>query len=151
MMPVCMILITSAGTIRNADLAEGYISGRGIVPVLIKGNSLTCTDMICASPTFLTITREGDELPTSDYAGTYPLGNCGTLTIMARGDKTIAWRSDVDINCIFMKGGWGGNSYWYDPPSRSDSGLSTPLDTLNGKPSGIGHITICYTLPDSAS
>ena len=144
------IILSPAVSIASAvGLAEGYTSTKGIVPVLIWGNSLTCTDMVCASRTFLRIDKDGDESSASDYAGTYPLGSSGTLTIIATDDTTIAWTSDVDINCIFMKGGLGGNSYGYDPPARSDSGLSTPLDAVNGKPNGVNHINICYTPPGS--
>lgn len=105
--------------------------------------------MICAQKTFLRLEKSGDDLPASAYAGTYALGELGALTIVARDEKTISWKSDVDINCIFLKGGPGGNSYSYDLPARSDAGLSTPLDGENGTPHRISHITICYTPPDS--
>jgi hypothetical protein len=149
MMPASIILLSDVSITGTLGLAEGYTSTRGIVPVLIRGDPLKCTDMVCASRTFLRIDKDGDESSISDYAGTYPLGSSATLTIIATDDTTIAWTSDVDINCIFMKGGPGGNSYGYDPPARSDSGLSTPLDTANGKPKGISHINICYTPPAS--
>jgi hypothetical protein len=150
MMPAWIILIACTSKSSAGGLAEGYTSTKGIVPVLIKGNPLKCTDMICASRTFLTIDNNGNESPPSSYTGTYPLGRSGTLTITAMNETTIAWTSDVDINCIFIVGGAGGNSYRYDPPSRSDSGLSTPLDMVNGKPNAIGNITICYAAPASA-
>lgn len=134
---------------RAGEVVEGYTSTCGIVPALIRGNPLSCTDMVCASRTFLRIKKDSAELPPSAYAGIYTLGSCGTLTITATGDTTIAWSSDVDVTCIFIKGGPGGNSYGYDPPSRSDGGLSTPLDTLDGKPRLISYINICYTLPAS--
>ncbi len=143
------ILLTCISKAGAGDLCEGYTSTRGIVPVLIRANPLTCTDMVCASPTFVRIEKGRGASSVSDYTGTYALGRSGTLTLTATDDATIAWTADVDINCIFMKGGPGGNSYWYDPPCRSDSGLSTPLDIVKGKPRALSHITICYTPPAS--
>lgn len=149
MIPPCIILFPPVSKSRDGGLAKGYTSTNGIIPVLIRGNRLTCTNMICASGTFLRIEKDGDASLASDYAGTYHLGSSGTFIIIATDDTTIAWKSDVDINCIFMKGDSGGDSYNYDPPAHSDSGLSTPLDTENGKPKGISHINICYTPPAS--
>jgi len=143
-------LLTPLYKTRNADppnLAAGYTSSRGIVPLLIKGNLLTCTDMICAQRTFLRIKKGRNELPASAYAGRYRLGKSGVLTITAPDDNTISWSSNVDITCIFLKGGPGGNSYSYDLPARSDAGLSSPLDEENGRPRGISHINICYSPP----
>ena len=146
----CSILLTCISKASAGELSEGYTSTKGIVPVLIRANPLTCTEMVCASPTFIKIEKGRDASSVSDYTGRYALGSSGTLTLIATDDSTIAWTSDVEINCIFMKGGPGGNSYWYDPPCRSDSGLSTPLDIVKGKPRAITHITICYTPRASA-
>ncbi len=147
MMPAWIILTACTSKSSAGRLVEGFTSTRGIVPLLIKGDPLICTDMICASRTFLTIDNHGTESPLSSYTGTYPLGRSGRITITAMNEMTISWTSDVDVYCIFIKGGAGGNSYRYDPPSRSDSGLSTPVDTGHGKPNAFGTITICYGAP----
>jgi hypothetical protein len=140
-----LVLLASVG-VASADPGEnikvGYTSNeRSIVPVLIEGNPMTCRDMGCGEGTFFKIEQPAGV----SYSGTYDLGSGRTITITTTDEQTIAWTSNVDINCVFMKGGPGGDSYCYGPGVRSDSGLSTPLGTNNNQPKGISHINICYT------
>jgi hypothetical protein len=131
------IILAACVSVASADHI-GYTSAGGIVPVLFEDNHNTCEELGCPGTTY-------DIDKTSGYTGTYPLGSSGTITITS-DDKIIAWSSDVDINCIALKAGNGGDLYCYDPPARSDARLSTPLNT-NGdvlQPRDISHITICY-------
>ena len=137
---VFIILLACVSVASAGDLNVGYTSDNGIVPILIEGNPMTCADMGCTSGTFFKIELAED----ANYAGTYDLGNGNTITITNPTVGVIGWTSNVDINCVFMKGGAGGDSYCYGPGVRSDSGLSTPLDTVNDKPKGISHINLCY-------
>jgi hypothetical protein len=134
---VFILLLAFVSVVSAGGLGVGYTSGNGIVPLLIPGNPATCTDMGCTGGIVLKIE--------SGFSGTHDLGNGKTITITETGGNTIAWTSNEDINCIFMKGGNGGDSYCYNPPVRSDSGLSTPVDTTNNEPKGISHISICHT------
>jgi hypothetical protein len=135
-----LFLLACVGVASAGDIKTGYTSVSGIVPVLIEGNPMTCSDMGCSDGIFFKIEKpEG-----VSYSGTYDLGSGKTITITPTGEGTIAWTSNVDITCVFMKGGPGGDSYCYGPGVRSDSGLSTPLDTINNQPKGISHINICY-------
>lgn len=136
---VCIILLTCISIASAGDITQGYTSANGIVPTLFESdNDIPCKDMGCAG-TFLKIESK------TGYSGTYPVGS-GTITITTTDGQTIAWTSqNVDIDCIYMKGGNGGEVYCYNPPVQGDSGLSTPVDTTNNKPKGISHINICYT------
>jgi hypothetical protein len=137
-----LFLLACVSVASAGDIKTGYTSVNGIVPVLIEGNPMTCSDMGCSDGIFFKIEKpEG-----VSYSGTYNLGSGKTITITPTGEGTIAWTSNVDITCIFMKGGHGGDSYCYGPGVRSDSGLSTPINP-SGEPAGISHINICYT-PD---
>lgn len=136
-----LVLLACVSVVSAGDHLEvGSTSARDIVPVLIMGNPMTCSDMGCSDATFFKI-ESG-----TGYSGTYNLGSGRTISITTTDEKTIAWTSNVDINCVFMKGANGGDSYCYNPPVRSDSGLSTPIGASGGF-QGISHINICFT-PD---
>jgi hypothetical protein len=141
-----LVLLAGVGGVSAGDnLFVGNPSNGGIIPTLINFNAQSCSEMgTGCSGSFYKIDKENEiETPTL-YSGTYDLGNGNTIKITATEGTTIAWESNAGINCIFMKGGDGGDVYCYDPPVRSDSGLTTGKNK-QGTLVGISHIDICYT------
>ena len=110
-MVLAFLFLLACISVASADpgnnIKVGYTSSeRSIVPVLIESNPMTCRDMGCSDGIFFKIEQpEG-----ISYSGTYDLGSGKTITITTTDEKTIAWTSNVDINCVFMKGGPSGDS-----------------------------------------
>jgi hypothetical protein len=123
-------------------------TGNGITPIIVAGNP-TCSDVGCPGTEFKIDIGSG-----VDYSGTYYLDAANTQWIKITAYKaagsdefnSIDWTSNVQMNCVIMKGGSeGANEYCYGPGVTSDTSLFTPLTGNSGKPAGISHIVLCYT------
>jgi LPXTG-motif cell wall-anchored protein len=76
----------------------------------------------------------------------------GTLTVTLDVSDTadgpvFSWTSNIGVDAVFVKGGpIGGTLYLYDPPAEStgDTGLHSPVNPMNGKFSGLSHVSFCY-------
>ena len=140
---VACVSVVSAQPVGNFFV--GNTSDGGIVPTLIDFNAGTCAAMGAGcSGTFYKIDKSGETQTPTLYSGTYDLGNGETIKITATDGTTIAWESTAKVNCIFMKGGDGGDVYCYNPPKAGDSGLTTTYNQ-NGQHHAISHIVICYS------
>ena len=95
-----LFLLAGVSVVSAGDHLEvGSTSGWGIVPVIIMGNPMTCTDMGCTEGSFFRIES------TTGYSANFNLGSGKTITITTSDNKTIAWTSNVDINCVFNVNG----------------------------------------------
>jgi LPXTG-motif cell wall-anchored protein len=109
---------------------------------VVTGNA-TCSDLAPEGTTWTELKVE----PVVD--GTFTDGVL-TLTIDVRDTAdgpVFDWTSDIGVDAVFVKGGpVGGTLYLYDPPAESmgDTGLHTPVNSMNGKFSGLSHISFCY-------
>lgn len=107
-------------------------------PVQVSGNA-TCSDLVTGT----------NELKIEPPAsGTYP-DDDGPLEVTITVDATtssFSWSSNIGVDAVFVKGGPGGNLYVYDPPAEAtgDTGLHAPINSQNGKPYGLSHISFCY-------
>jgi hypothetical protein len=87
--------------------------------------------------------------PTSGTA--FPLGNASSITITTADGVYFDWSSSFGIDAVISKGGPGANVYFYNE-ATSGTGLHSPINTQNGNPSDLSHITFCWDLdPLSAS
>jgi hypothetical protein len=58
----------------------------------------------------------------------------------------VTWSSTIPISYVWVKGGpHGGSLYEYVVPAYGDSGLYTPINANNNKPSEVSHVTFYYT------
>jgi LPXTG-motif cell wall-anchored protein len=109
---------------------------------VVTGNA-TCSDLAPEGTTWTELKVE----PVVD--GTFTDGVL-TVTIDVRDTAdgpVFDWTSDIGVDAVFVKGGpVGGTLYLYDPPAESmgDTGLHTPVNSMNGKFSGLSHISFCY-------
>lgn len=73
----------------------------------------------------------------------------GTITVTVStsptpADGSLTWSSNIGVDAVIVKGGDNASLYSYSPESTGDSGLTSPLNTTNGKYYGISHVTFCY-------
>ena len=121
----------------------GPPSGNGIQPVFVDGN-----------PTCATLDPDTIELrvdPVED--GTFTDGTL-TVTIDVRDTEdgpVFDWTSNIGVDSVFVKGSSDGNFYLYDPPAEStgDTSLHAAINPMNGKFSGLSHISFCYDVQAS--
>lgn len=80
-------------------------------------------------------------------SGTYGDGVL-SVTIDVENGTYFDWTSNLGIDAVIAKGGPDGNVYTYDPPEEetSDTGLHAPINSSNGQPYGLSHISFCYDL-----
>ncbi|HNX17935.1 MAG TPA: hypothetical protein PKM50_06375 [Methanoregula sp.] len=145
----CLMLMTGAVMAKSGDNGKpvwlpGLTSGNGVVPLNVTGNP-TCADVCGSSCTQLKI-EDGQ------YNGMYYLNSNQTWWVNVESFKAagcddkcaINWTSNFDVMCVIMKGGDGADVYTYSGSVRSDTHLSTPINSKNDKPSGISHVIFCY-------
>gem|GEM_PF-1304828 len=61
------------------------------------------------------------------------------------GITFVNWSSTIAVSYVWVKGGpHGGSLYKYDTSSYSDSGLYTPINVNNNKPSDVSHVIFYY-------
>jgi len=143
---VCLLSSVSMVSANNVFVMPD--TGNGVTPIIVEGNP-TCADVQCPGTELKIDLGSG-----VDYSGTYYLDAANTqwITIVAykvAGSDDfngINWTSNVQMNCILMKGGSeGANEYCYGPGVTSDTFLFPPINPGSGKPAGISHIVLCYT------
>lgn len=119
----------------------GVPSGNGITPYVEPVND---PDMYCVDAKTVLATKAKLN---QDNPGVYTLldGKI-TATIYRDGDYTgLNWTSTIPISYVLVKGGpQGGHMYVYNPPAYGDTGLYTPVNPSNNKPSAISHVTFYY-------
>jgi hypothetical protein len=67
------------------------------------------------------------------------------VTLSSDG-KSITWTAQpyVIVKAVIVKGGSSSNLYEYDGSIKTDCGLVSPINTLNGQLPAVSHISFCY-------
>jgi len=132
----CIEEVHQVGTVEGSAAGAGATSDVGVTPTLVAGN-----------PTCASINPGWDELRVNgSTSGTY---TDGTLTVDATfsstpADGSLAWSSDLGVDAVLVKGGADASLYASHSEATSDSGLTAPLNPVNGKYFGISHVSYCY-------
>jgi hypothetical protein len=149
------VSVVSAGT---HIYLPGDPSGIGVQPLLIKyadsqdNNPKTCEEMECCEGAACDGMELSDDIEPASYSNPIAIdGGHIKFTQNATNSLLVDWVSDVDINCIFIKAGNGGDTYCYAPGIHADTGLHGPVGSKNddcdepdGNPKEISHINVCY-------
>jgi hypothetical protein len=106
-----------------------------VSPVFVPGNP-SCADLGYD----FGFKPQPEPPPTGTY--TYPDGlNSAAIT----SDGTyFDWTSTLGVDAVIVKGGPNANVYVYDPESKGDTVLSSPINSNTGEPFAISHIEFCY-------
>jgi hypothetical protein len=80
----------------------------------------------------------------SSFNGTFALGPFSGVTVSGSDGVYFTWSAELGVDAVIVKGGPNANVYTYSPEATSGTGLHSPLNTSNGKPYGLSHISFCY-------
>lgn len=80
--------------------------------------------------------------------GVYIPGDGNTITIINSDGYTFDWKSEWPVTCILVKAGKNYyNAYYYPEGAYEDTGLSAPINPVNGNKFQISHVTFGYNEP----
>jgi hypothetical protein len=129
-----VVAVAAAGLVVITASAAG--SYWGVEPVVVAG-SPSCKDI--AGLSYSAEVKFAEPVNGVNAGGIY-------LLLLQRG---IDWYTLLheNVRAVIVKGGPNANVYRYPGDIFSDGLLGTPLNPKNGKPYGLGYVTVCYDPP----
>lgn len=141
---VMFVAVVSAGFGVVGCGGEGGALGRArsaasVAPVSLPGNP-TCADAAAALGLAGTFFELKIDPPVS---GTYQNAADGQSFTLTTDGTWFSWSSTIGVDFVISKGGNAADVYVYDPESKGDSDLVSPVNASGG-PAGLSHATFCY-------
>lgn len=136
LMAAALALASRPALAQTADI-PGNNHLHDVQPIYITGN-VTCSAL---NPNLIELKHDATVNGTVVKGFGDPAGNQVTLT----GDGTyFNWVSTLGIDSVVVKGGNNADAFVYPAEAFFDEQLHAPINTQNGQPYGISHVSFCY-------